>query len=156
MVTQFGMSNLGPITYEQNGGSIFLGRDYLKEKNFSDQVALEIDKEVRTIVEECYERAKKVILENLDLLRTIAQYLIKVETLTKTDIDEIAATGHLEWYDKKEAEKKAIEEAKAKEEEEKKNASLNNEVVENPGEVASDEVPTENVETSESKDENKE
>ena len=156
MVTQFGMSNLGPITYEQNGGSIFLGRDYLKEKNFSDQVALEIDKEVRTIVEECYERAKKVILENLDLLKTIAQYLIKVETLTKTDIDEIAATGHLEWYDKKEAEKKAIEEAKAKEEEEKKNASLNNEVVENPGEVASDEVPTENVETSESKDENKE
>ncbi len=121
MVTQFGMSNLGPITYEQNGGSVFLGRDYLKEKNFSDQVALEIDKEVRNIVEECYERARKVLLDNLDLLKTIANYLIKVETLTKTDIDEIEATGHLSWYDKKEEEKlaqeKAKEEAKKLEEE---------------------------------------
>ena len=117
MVTQFGMSNLGPITYEQNGGSIFLGRDYLKEKNFSDQVALEIDKEVRSIVEECYERARKVITDNLDLLKTIAQYLIKVETLTKTDIDEINETGHLSWYDKKEAEKEAQLKEKAEKEE---------------------------------------
>ena len=115
MVTQFGMSNLGPITYEQNGGSVFLGRDYLKEKNFSDQVALEIDKEVRAIVEECYERARKVILENLDLLKTIAQYLIKIETLTKNDIDEINATGHLAWYDKKEQEKALEEKRKAEE-----------------------------------------
>ncbi len=119
MVTEYGMSNLGPITYEQNNGSVFLGRDYLKEKNFSDQVALEIDKEVRAIVEECYERARKVLTDNLDLVKTIAKYLIKVETLTKPDIDEIESTGHLSWYDEKE---KREAEAKLKEAEEKKKA----------------------------------
>ena len=99
MVTEYGMSELGPVQYEQPQGSVFLGRDYLKEKNFSDQIALEIDKETRRIVEECYERARKVITENLDLLKTIADYLIKVETLTKSDIDEIEATGHLKRWD---------------------------------------------------------
>lgn len=101
MVTEYGMSSLGPVQYEQPSGSVFLGRDYLKEKNFSDQVALEIDKEVRKIVEACYERAKTVITENKDLLATIADYLLKIETLNKSDIEEIASTGHLSWYDHK-------------------------------------------------------
>ena len=120
MVTEYGMSDLGPLQYEKNGGSVFLGRDYLKEKNFSDQVALEIDKEIRRIVEECYELARKVITENLDLLKVIANYLIKVETLNKSDIEEIEKTGKLSWYDKLEAEKKAkaeIEELKKANEE---------------------------------------
>ncbi len=102
MVTEYGMSSLGPVQYEQKSGDVFLGRDYLKEKNFSDQVALEIDKEVRRIVEDCYEKAKEVISNNLDLLNSIAEYLLKVETLTKSDIDEIEATGHLKRYDEKE------------------------------------------------------
>ncbi len=101
MVTEYGMSDLGPVQYEQPNGSVFLGRDYLKEKNFSDQIALEIDKETRNIIETCYARAKKVILENLDLLKKIAYYLIQVETLTKSDIDEIEATGSLKWYEDK-------------------------------------------------------
>ncbi|MCM1197040.1 MAG: ATP-dependent zinc metalloprotease FtsH [Roseburia sp.] len=109
MVTEYGMSSLGPVQYEQPSGNVFLGRDYLKERNFSDQVALEIDKEVRRIIEECYAKAKQVISDNLPLLHTIAEYLLKVETLTKTDIDEIEATGHLKRYDdyvaNKEAEK---------------------------------------------------
>lgn len=104
MVTEYGMSNLGPVQYEQPQGSVFLGRDYLKERNFSDQIALEIDKETRRIIEECYARAKKVIIENLDLLKRIADYLIKVETLTKSDIDEIVETGHLKRYDDKDKE----------------------------------------------------
>ncbi len=99
MVTEYGMSSLGPVQYEQKSGDVFLGRDYLKEKNFSDQVALEIDKEVRKIVEDCYEKAKKVISNNMELLNSIAEYLLKVETLTKSDIDEIEATGHLKRYD---------------------------------------------------------
>ena len=99
MVTEYGMSSLGPIQYEQPNGSVFLGRDYLKDKNFSDQIALEIDKEVRKIIEECYEEAKKVISENLNLLSTIAEYLLKLETLNKTDIEEINETGHLAWFD---------------------------------------------------------
>ena len=54
MVTEYGMSSLGPIQYEKNGGQVFLGRDYMSEKNFSDQVALEIDNAVRKIINECY------------------------------------------------------------------------------------------------------
>ncbi len=101
MVTEYGMSSLGPVQYETPNGSVFLGRDYLKDKNFSDQVALEIDKEVRKILEECYEMARKCINENLELLNKISDYLLKIETLTKTDIDEIEATGRLSWYEDK-------------------------------------------------------
>ena len=101
MVTQYGMSDLGPVQYEHSGGSIFLGRDYLKEKNFSDQVALEIDREQRRIIEECYAKAKEVITSNMSLLSNIAEYLLKVETITKSDIDEIVETGHLKWCDEK-------------------------------------------------------
>ncbi|ABX81977.1 ATP-dependent zinc metalloprotease FtsH [Acholeplasma laidlawii] len=104
MVTEYGMSDLGPIQYESDSGNVFLGRDYLKDKNFSDAVALEIDREVRAIITECYEHARKVINENKNLLDNIAKYLIAVETLTKTDIDEIAATGQLQWWDNREVE----------------------------------------------------
>ncbi|WP_264229774.1 ATP-dependent zinc metalloprotease FtsH [Acholeplasma laidlawii] len=104
MVTEYGMSDLGPIQYESDSGNVFLGRDYLKDKNFSDAVALEIDREVRAIITECYEHARKVINENKALLDNIAKYLIAVETLTKTDIDEIAATGQLQWWDNREVE----------------------------------------------------
>ena len=147
MVTQFGMSNLGPITYEQNGGSVFLGRDYLKEKNFSDQVALEIDKEVRKIIESCYERAKKVLKDNMELVELIAGYLIKVETLTKQDIDEIVETGHLGWYEKQEALKK--EQAEALKQEESKSEEVKEETkdtnVEYPKEIK---LPEDNQENS--------
>jgi cell division protease FtsH len=102
MVTEYGMSDLGPIQYETDSGNVFLGRDYLKDKNFSDAVALEIDKEVRGIITQCYENARKVINENKDLLDNIAKYLILVETLTKNDIDEISSTGKLAWWDNRE------------------------------------------------------
>ncbi len=107
MVTEYGMSNLGPLTYEQNQGSVFLGRDYLKDKNFSDQVANEIDKETRRIIEECYQDAVTCINANRDLLEQIAYYLKEIETLTKQDIDEINKTGKLSWYDEQKAKKEA-------------------------------------------------
>jgi len=100
MITEYGMSDLGPVTYEQNTGTVFLGRDYGKDKNFSEAIATEIDKEVRNIIHTSYETAKKVINENLDLLKTISHYLLEVETLTKEDIDEIVETGKLSRYDK--------------------------------------------------------
>lgn len=106
MVTEYGMSNLGPIQYENQGGSVFLGRDYYKEKNFSDQVAHEIDREVREIITQCFEDAKKIITENIDLLDAIANYLLEVETLTKADIDEILETNKLSWWEKQKAEAK--------------------------------------------------
>jgi len=99
MVTEYGMSDLGPIQYEQRGGNVFLGRDYMKEKNFSDQVAHEIDSAVRHIITTCYEEAKRVITENRSLLDNIARYLVNVETLTKQDIEEITETGKLGWWE---------------------------------------------------------
>ena len=107
MVTEFGMSDLGPVTYEQNQGSVFLGRDYLKDKNFSDHVAFDIDKEVRKIIEECYQIAVDCINENRELLERIAYYLEEIETLTKQDIDEINSTMHIKWYDDQKAAKEA-------------------------------------------------
>jgi cell division protease FtsH len=107
MVTEYGMSSLGPIQYEKRNGSVFLGRDYNIDKTFSDQVALEIDTEVRGIISTCYDRATKVLTENLDLLKQIADYLLKVETLTKEDIYEIVETGKLSWWEKKQAKKAA-------------------------------------------------
>ena len=113
MVTEYGMSPLGPIQYENQGGSVFLGRDYYKEKNFSDQVAHEIDKEVRDIINECYETARKILTENMTLLDTIAEYLLNIETLTKVDIDEIVETGKLSWWEEQEKEtSKPVEEPK--------------------------------------------
>ena len=116
MVTEYGMSDLGPIQYEEQAGSVFLGRDYLKDKNFSDNVAHEIDKEVRKIIMTCYAQAREVIESNMDLLKNIAEYLIKIETLNKPDIEEITRTGHLAWFDEQEERKKAALEQKENDE----------------------------------------
>ena len=87
MVTEYGMSSLGPLQLEQNECSVFLGRDYNKSRNFSSQVAYEIDQEMRKIIDECYKKAQKIIKENRDLLDLIADTLITKETLTKEEID---------------------------------------------------------------------
>ncbi len=87
MVTEYGMSSLGPVQFEQQEGSVFLGRDYTKSRNFSGQVAFEIDQEMRKIIDECYEVTKKIIKENRDLLDLIANTLLEHETITKEQID---------------------------------------------------------------------
>lgn len=112
MVAEYGMSSLGPVQYEERGGQTFLGRDYMSEKRFSDQVALEIDEEVRKIINECYAQGKALIEENRELLNLIAEHLIEVETLTREDIDDLMKTGKLTWWEKKKAKMKAEEEAR--------------------------------------------
>lgn len=101
MVTEYGMSSLGPIQYERNTGPVFLGRDYSKAKDFSDKIAFDIDNAVKEIIDECYELAKKTLSDNIDLVKQIAHYLMEVETLTKEEIYEIADTGNLKWWDDK-------------------------------------------------------
>ena len=95
MVTEYGMSDLGPIQFETQEGGVFLGRDYNKSKNFSNEVAHEIDLEMRKIINECYENAKKIISENRDLLELIASSLLEHETLTKEQIDYLAEHGKM-------------------------------------------------------------
>jgi cell division protease FtsH len=117
MVTEYGMSALGPIQYEKRGGNVFLGRDYSADKSFSDTVALEIDTEVRKIINEAYDKAKEVLSNNTDLLGLIAKTLLEVETLTREDIIELTETGKLEWLEKKQAKEanKDTEQVKPKE-----------------------------------------
>ena len=87
MVTEYGMSDLGPLQLESQEGIVFLGRDYNKSQNFSQQVAFEIDQEMRKIIDDCYKKTKKIISENRDLLDLIAGALLENETLTKEQID---------------------------------------------------------------------
>lgn len=115
MVAEYGMSKLGPIQYERQTGSVFLGRDYMADKNFSDQVALEIDNEIRTIIDECYAKAREVLSANADLVKLIATHLMEIETLTKEDIYELVETGKLSWWEKKKAKQEAEKIAKEKE-----------------------------------------
>ncbi len=95
MVTEYGMSDLGPIQFEHQESSVFLGRDYNKSKHFSDTVAAEIDAEVRKIINTQYEITKKIILENRDLLDLIANTLLKYETITKEQIDYLVEHGKM-------------------------------------------------------------
>ena len=102
MVTEYGMSSLGPLQLEQTEGSVFLGRDYNKSRNFSSQVAYEIDQEMRKIIDECYKKATEIIKENKDLLDLIANTLIENETLTKEQIDYLVENGKLPEYEEEE------------------------------------------------------
>lgn len=95
MVTEYGMSDLGPVQLEQQEGGVFLGRDYNKSRNFSNEIAHEIDKEVRKIIEDCYEKAKKILTENQDLVKLIADSLLENETITKEQIDYLVEHGKM-------------------------------------------------------------
>ena len=95
MVTEYGMSDLGPVEYEEKSEGVFLGRDYAKSKNFSDKVAHEIDEEVRKIINGCYEKAQEILKANKDLVMLLADALVENETLTKEQIDSLVTTGKL-------------------------------------------------------------
>ena len=114
MVTEYGMSKLGPMMLEEPSGNTFLGRDYTKNRNVSDIVAHEIDEEMRSIINECYEKTKKILKENKNLLDLIANTLLEEETITKEQIDSLVKTGHLPNEEDKE-EKNTDEDSSKKE-----------------------------------------
>ena len=95
MVTEYGMSNLGPMMLEEPDENTFLGRDYTKNRNISDTVAHEIDEEMRNIISSCYEKTKEIIKSNRKLLDLIANTLLEEETITKEQIDYLVENGHL-------------------------------------------------------------
>ncbi len=105
MVTEYGMSKLGPMMLEEPSGNTFLGRDYTKNRNISDIVAHEIDEEMRSIINDCYNKTKKIIKENKDLLDLIANTLLEEETITKEQIDSLVKYGHLPKEDEKDTNK---------------------------------------------------
>ena len=88
MVVEYGMSSLGPIQYERNTGSVFLGRDYTNaQRNFSSTVAEEIDKEIRKIIEDAHKQAYDILTERKDDVILIAETLLQNETINEEEID---------------------------------------------------------------------
>ena len=90
MVTSYGMSkDLGPMTFGTHNEHVFLGRDFGHEKNYSEEVAFKIDKEVKSIVDEQYKRAKQLLIDNRDIMEELVKVLLEKETLDKEEVDEI-------------------------------------------------------------------
>ena len=92
MVTKWGLSErLGPLTYSEDDGEVFLGRSVTRHKNVSDETAHVIDEEIRSIIDCNYRRAEQLLRDNLDKLHTMAEALIKYETIDSEQIDDIMA-----------------------------------------------------------------
>ena len=90
MVTRWGLSErLGPLTYAEEEGEVFLGRSVTKHKNVSDDTAHAIDEEIRSVIDRNYERAHRILTENMDKLHAMANALIKYETIDSEQIDAI-------------------------------------------------------------------
>ena len=90
MIMEFGMSEeLGPLTFGNKQEQVFLGRDIARDRNYSEEVAAAIDKEVRRIVTECYERARKILMQNDKHLKIIAETLMEKETLEGQELENL-------------------------------------------------------------------
>ncbi|MFN5893745.1 MAG: ATP-dependent zinc metalloprotease FtsH3, partial [Dolichospermum sp.] len=90
MITRFGMSDrLGPVALGRQQGNMFLGRDIMSERDFSEETAAAIDEEVRKLVDTAYSRAKEVLLDNRKVLDEIAQMLIEKETVDAEELQAI-------------------------------------------------------------------
>jgi len=111
MVTTWGLSALGPMTFGQEEGEVFLGRTVNQNKDVSDKTTESIDSEVRAIIDRNYERAHQILTENIDKLHLMSEGLIKYETIDAQQIKEImsgkAPSPPDDWEDMKSSEKKA-------------------------------------------------
>jgi cell division protease FtsH len=93
MVTEWGMSSLGPLSFGKVEQEIFLGREISKRVDYSELTAQKIDEEVKTIIMDCYNKAKGIVEDNLDILHKIAQTLLEKEVIDGAEIDKIVQEG---------------------------------------------------------------
>lgn len=94
MVCEWGMSDkLGPLTFGQKEESTFLGRSFGSKRDVSDVMALEIDLEIKRLVTENYERAKRILTEQMASLKALAEALLEKETLDGLEIDQIISNA---------------------------------------------------------------
>ncbi|MBD2481959.1 MULTISPECIES: ATP-dependent zinc metalloprotease FtsH3 [Planktothrix] len=94
MITRYGMSDrLGPVALGRQQGNIFLGRDIMSERDFSEETASAIDEEVRQLVDEAYKRAKQVLVENRHVLNQLADLLIDKETVDADELQDLLANN---------------------------------------------------------------
>jgi cell division protease FtsH len=110
MVTQYGMSELGPIQYGRGAHQVFLGRDFGDERNYSEEIASKIDAQVRKIIESSYENGKVILKKNWDKVERMVTSLLEYETV---DADEVVAILEGRPYDRAAAEVAAAPETES-------------------------------------------
>ncbi|NLN41446.1 MAG: cell division protein FtsH, partial [Clostridiales bacterium] len=94
MVTEYGMSEkLGPMTFGTGHDEVFIGRDLARSRNYSEEIAASIDKEIRAIIEKAYERAETMLRENINKLHSVANALLEKEKLDREEFEEIFANA---------------------------------------------------------------
>ena len=104
MICEYGMSEkIGPVTFGHRQDQVFLGRDIARDKDYSEEVAAEIDKEVRAFLDDAYAATEKLLNENMDKLHLIAEALIERETLEKEEIADIVNHGRILTKEEREA-----------------------------------------------------
>ena len=91
MVTEWGMSDLGPIAYEKKGDEVFLGRDFARQHSYSEAAADRIDREIERLVKDAYQRAKGLLETHLKVLEEMAEALLESETIDREDVEKIMA-----------------------------------------------------------------
>ncbi|MCY3731065.1 MAG: cell division protein FtsH, partial [Rhodospirillaceae bacterium] len=114
MVTKWGLSDkLGPLTYSEDDGEIFLGRSVTRHKQVSDVTAHAIDEEIRQLVDNCYRKAKSILESETDKLHLMAEALIKYETIDEAQINQIMAgkqpSPPEDWDDSEPGEGEAVD-----------------------------------------------
>ncbi|MBQ9763474.1 MAG: ATP-dependent zinc metalloprotease FtsH [Phascolarctobacterium sp.] len=104
MICEYGMSEkIGPVTFGHRQDQVFLGRDIARDKDYSEEVAAEIDKEVRAFLDDAYAVTEKLLNDNMDKLHVIAQALIERETLEKEEIADLIEHGRILTKEEREA-----------------------------------------------------
>jgi len=97
MITEFGMSEvLGPITFGRRQEQVFLGRDISRDRNYSEEVASSIDREVRRLIEDAYAKTEEMLKQHIDKLHLVANVLLERETLEGEQLDQLLKTGKIE------------------------------------------------------------
>jgi cell division protease FtsH len=91
MVTRFGMSDLGPLSLESQSGEVFLGRDLMTRSEYSEEISARIDAQVRSIIEHCYDEARRIIRENRSVIDRLVDLLIEKETIDGEEFRQILA-----------------------------------------------------------------
>jgi len=103
MVTQWGLSDMGPMLFAEEEGEVFLGRTSAKSLHMSDETAKLIDKEIKAVIDRNYQRAEKLIKENMDVLHSMKDALMKYETIDALQIDDLMARTEVrkpaDWND---------------------------------------------------------
>lgn len=96
MICEYGMNeNIGPVTFGHRQDQVFLGRDIARDKDYSEEVAAEIDKEVRSFMKDAYAATEKLLSDNIDKLHVIAKALMEKETLEEEEINQLVKYGHI-------------------------------------------------------------